>query len=109
MIYFDPVLELARNVVNFNFIPSLHTKRHQEDGNKVNYKYVIRSLRKIQALISDATIRCEWVFIKTDDISKLNYTGFPHCVFHVFVSPHLDHRLLQEGNAEVGHTDVITA
>jgi len=63
----------------------------------------------MQALISDSTIRCQWVFIKTGDTSKLNSTEFPHSVSHVFVSPHLDHQLLQEGNAKVGHTDVITA
>jgi len=63
----------------------------------------------MQALISEATIRCQWVFIKTGDTSKLNCTEFPHCFSHVFVSPHLDRQLLQEGNAIVGHTDVITA
>ena len=63
----------------------------------------------MQALISDSTIRCQWAFIKTGDTSKLNYTEFPHCVTHVSVSPHLDHQLLQEGNAKFDHIDVITA
>ena len=63
----------------------------------------------MQALISDATIRCQWVFIKTGDTSKINYTEFPHCVSHVLFSPHLDRQRLQEGNAKVSHTDVITA
>jgi hypothetical protein len=63
----------------------------------------------LQGLISDATIRCQWVFIKTGDTSKLNYTEFPHYVSRVFVSPHLDRQLIQEGNAKVGLTYIVTA